>query len=137
MPTHDCLGPDQLNHVKQIRPEPDHPDQQEPIDAAQPNPPGRLSQCNVQLVTKKQILDFKSAAGLEQVGDKRCEPISIGNIAFNDAIILPCGANPDRMKFSKGTGALTVAKHRRRLLDGGFIVHTEPRQTFVLYLRRT
>jgi hypothetical protein len=73
MPAQDRLGPHHLHRIEQIRPKPNHPNQQDPIDAAQPKPPRRLSQCNVQLVTKKQILNFKPAAGLEQVGDKRCE----------------------------------------------------------------
>src|SRR5450759_4707126 len=33
----------------------------------------------------------------------------IANIAFNDAMILPCNANPSRIEFSEGTRQLSIA----------------------------
>jgi hypothetical protein len=49
-------------------------------------------------MTEKQILGFKPAPRLEQVGDvpSACR---IANIALKDAMILPYDANPGRMKF--------------------------------------
>jgi hypothetical protein len=47
------------------RPEPSHPYEQRAIAAAKAKPRWRLPQCDVELMTEKQILSFKPAPRLE------------------------------------------------------------------------
>ena len=67
-----------LNHLgrtEQARPEPGHPYQQRPVTAAQSKTRRCLPPSDVELLTEKQILGFKPAPRLEQVGDDHSERV--------------------------------------------------------------
>jgi hypothetical protein len=48
---------------------------------------------------KKEILDFKPAPRLEQIGDKRSSRWSMASIAADDVLTLPQRANPPGWNF--------------------------------------
>jgi hypothetical protein len=55
---------------QQTWPEPRHPDHQGPVTPPQPQTLRRSSQDNVELMTQKEVLNFKPAPRLEQIADK-------------------------------------------------------------------
>jgi hypothetical protein len=55
---------------QQAWPEPRHPHHQCPVTPPQPQALWRSSQDNVELMTQKEVLNFKPAPRLEQIGDK-------------------------------------------------------------------
>jgi hypothetical protein len=71
MPPRDRVRLNDAGQTEQTWPEPSHPYQQRPVARAQPQTLWCALQGNIQLMPKKEILDFKPAARLEQVGDKR------------------------------------------------------------------
>ena len=75
MPPKDGLRLNDLDRTEQTRPEPRHQYEQGPVTAAQSKTRGRPPQGNVELMTEKQILGFKPAPRLEQVGDEHSERV--------------------------------------------------------------
>jgi hypothetical protein len=75
MPAQDRIGLNHLGRTKQAGPQPNQPNHKRPITAAQPKTRRRTPQCDIQLMTEEQILGFKPAARLEQVGDQHSEQI--------------------------------------------------------------
>ena len=75
MPTKDGLWLNHLGHAEQARPEPGHPYQQRPVTAAQSKTRRRTPQGDAELMTEKQVLGFKLAPRLEQVGDAHSERV--------------------------------------------------------------
>src|ERR1019366_7432215 len=73
MPPKDGLGLTHWAHAEQPRPEPGHQYQQPPVTAAQPKTRRGPPQSDVELMTEKQILDFKPQPRLEHVGDEHSE----------------------------------------------------------------
>jgi hypothetical protein len=73
MPPQDGLRLNYLGHSEQARPEPCHPYEQRTITAAKSNTRWCPPQRNVELMAKKQILCFKPASRLEQIGDEHAE----------------------------------------------------------------
>jgi hypothetical protein len=56
-------------------PELRHPYQQRPVTAAQSRTKRRMPQGDAELMTEKQVLGFKPASRLEQVGDEHSERV--------------------------------------------------------------
>jgi hypothetical protein len=75
MPPHDSLRLNYLDHSVQVRPELGHPYKQRAITAMQSKTRWCPPQSDVELMTEKQILGFKSAPRLEQVGYKHSERV--------------------------------------------------------------
>src|SRR2546430_10752454 len=74
-----------------------------PVTPPQPQTLRRSSQDNVELMTQKEVLNFKPAPRLEQIGDK-CSNQMIANIALDDGLILPHSANPTGSNFRERQG---------------------------------
>jgi hypothetical protein len=64
----------------------------------------RTPQGDAELMTEKQVLGFKPAPRLEQIGDEHSERVQDRKPRSNDAMILRHDANLRRMKFSERTG---------------------------------
>jgi len=64
-----------LRRTKQARPEPGQPHHQRPVTVAQSKARRRTPQGDAELMTKEQVLGFKSARRLEEVDDEYCERI--------------------------------------------------------------
>jgi len=75
VPTRNRLRLDHLHPAKKARPELGHPYKQDPIATAKPETRWRTPKSDVELMTKKQVLSFKPAARLEQVGDEHSERV--------------------------------------------------------------
>ena len=73
MPPQDSLRLNYLGHSEQVRPEPGHPYEQGAITAAKSKTRRCPLQSDGELMTEKQILGFKPAPRLEQVGDEYSE----------------------------------------------------------------
>src|SRR5262249_50905411 len=73
MPAKDSLRLNDVRRTEQARPEPGQPDQQGPITAAQSKTRWRTPQGDTELMTKKQVLDFKPSPRLEQVDAEHSE----------------------------------------------------------------
>jgi hypothetical protein len=58
------------SYPDQAWPEPGHPDHKKPVAVAQAGPT-RMPEGNIELMSKKEILDLKPASRLEQVSEKR------------------------------------------------------------------
>jgi hypothetical protein len=69
------VGLNDAGQTEQAWPEPSHPCQQCPVTPTQPQTVRCTPQGNVELMPKKEILDFKPAPRLEQIGDKRPKQI--------------------------------------------------------------
>jgi hypothetical protein len=69
MPPQDRGGLNDSSQTEQARPQPGHPNQQRAITAPQPETWRSMPQGNVELMTEKQVLRFKPAPRLEQIGD--------------------------------------------------------------------
>jgi hypothetical protein len=63
------------SQTQQAWPEPRYPHHQGPVTPPQPQTLRRSSQDNVELVTQKEVLNFKPASRLEQIGDKCSEQV--------------------------------------------------------------
>ena len=81
---------------------------QSPVTAAQPKMRRRTPQGDAELMTKKQVLGFKPAPRLEQVGDEHSERVHDREHRSGHAMILPYDAKPGRMRFSERTMIQTV-----------------------------
>jgi hypothetical protein len=115
----DRLGLNHLGHTKQIGPKPNQRNHQRPVTAAQLETRRRPPQCDIQLMTKKQVLGFKPHTRLEHI-NQHSEICGIASIVLNDAMILPRNANPmpDRIfgkdrpcRLSAPTRCKEVARH--------------------------
>ena len=73
MPPQDRVRLDDAGQTEQAWPEPRHPDHQDPVTPTQPQTVWSPPQGNIELMPEKEILDFKLAPRLEQVGDKRAK----------------------------------------------------------------
>jgi hypothetical protein len=104
MPPKDGLRLNHLGRAEQAWPEPGHPYQQRPITAVQSKTRRRTPQGDAELMTEKQVLRFKPAPRLEEVGDAHSERVHDRKHQSNDAMILPHDANRRRIKFSERTG---------------------------------
>jgi hypothetical protein len=69
MPPQNCVRLNHASQTKQAWPEPRHPYQEHPVTTTQPHTLRSTPQGNIELMPKKEILDFKPAPRLEQVGD--------------------------------------------------------------------
>jgi hypothetical protein len=105
MPPKDGLRLNHPGRAEQAWPEPGHPYQQRPITAVQSNTRRRTPQGDAELMTEKQVLGFKPAPRLEQIGDEHSERVQDRKHRSNDAMILRHDANLRRMKFSERTGS--------------------------------
>jgi hypothetical protein len=70
MPSQDGIGLNNLSQTEQAWPEPRHPHQQDPITPPQPEMSWCSPQGDVELMPQKEVLNFKPAPRLEQIGDK-------------------------------------------------------------------
>ena len=73
MPPQDSFRLNYLGHAGEVGPESGHPYEQCAITAAQSKTRWHLPQCNIELMTEKQILGFKPTSRLEQVDDDHSE----------------------------------------------------------------
>jgi hypothetical protein len=71
MPPQDRVRLHNPGQTEQAWPEPGHPCQQCPVTTTQPQTLRCTPQCDVELVSKKEILGLKPALRLEQIDDKR------------------------------------------------------------------
>ena len=69
MPPQDRVRLNNSGQTEQAWPEPGHPHQQRPVTTPQPQTLWCSPQGNIELMPKKEVLDFKPAPRLEQVGD--------------------------------------------------------------------
>src|SRR5262245_3482678 len=70
MPPQNRVRLNDAGQNQQAWPEPRHPYQQRPVTPTQSQMVRCAPQCNIELMPKKEVLDFKPARRLEQVGDK-------------------------------------------------------------------
>jgi hypothetical protein len=70
MPPQDRVRPNDTGQTEQAWPEPSHPYQNRPVTPTQPQTMRRTPQGNIELMPKKEILDFKPARRLEPVDDE-------------------------------------------------------------------
>ena len=75
MPTQDGLRLNHLSHTKQVRPKLGHPYEQCAVTTAEPKTRWRLPQRDIELMSEKQVLGFKSPPRLEHIGDKHSERV--------------------------------------------------------------
>ena len=94
---------------QQVWPEPRHPNHQGPVTPPQPQALRRSPQGNIELMTQKEVLNFKPASRLEQIRDK-------SQTRIDDALILRHRANLGWIEFSGMTG---VGRHWRPQDIGG------------------
>jgi hypothetical protein len=73
MPAKDRLRLNDMGYIEQMGPNPRHPHQYRPITAMQAQTRRCSPQGNVELLTEKQVFDFKPAQRLEHIGDKHSE----------------------------------------------------------------
>jgi len=78
MPPQDRGRLNDVGQTEQAWPEPSHQHQQCPVTPSQPQTVWSTPQGNIQLVPKKEVLDFKPTPRREQVGDKRPKQIEDG-----------------------------------------------------------
>jgi len=71
MPPQDRVGLNDAGQAEQAWPEPSHPDQQCPVTPAEPQTVRCTPQGNIELMSEKEVLDFKPAPRPKQVSDKR------------------------------------------------------------------
>ena len=69
MPSQDGIGLNNLSQTEQAWPEPRHPHQQDPVTPPQPETSWCSPQGDVELMPQKEVLNFKPAPRLEQIGD--------------------------------------------------------------------
>jgi hypothetical protein len=62
-----------LNNSKQARPKLGHQNEKKAVAVPEPEPRLCATQSDIELMPKKQILGFKSAARLEQAANEQCE----------------------------------------------------------------
>ena len=75
MPPKDGLRLNNAGRTEQAWPELGHPYQQRPVTAAQSDMRSRTPQGDTELMTEKQILGFKPASRLEQIGEIRSKQV--------------------------------------------------------------
>jgi hypothetical protein len=78
MPPQNGVGLNHAGQPEQARPQPRHPDDQDPVTITQPRARGCAPKRNVELVTKKKVLDFKLTPRLEEAGDECPEQMEDG-----------------------------------------------------------
>ncbi|MGH9548294.1 MAG: hypothetical protein ACRD3W_02925 [Terriglobales bacterium] len=71
MPPQDRVRLNDAGQIEQAWPEPCRPHQQRSVTPTQPQTVRCTPQGNIELMPKKEIIDFKPAPRLEQIGDKR------------------------------------------------------------------
>jgi hypothetical protein len=79
MPSQDGLRLHDLGYIEQTGPNPRHPYQPRSVITAQPQTMRRSSQCNVELMTEKQVLGLETPSRLEYVGDEHREQVQDRN----------------------------------------------------------
>jgi hypothetical protein len=70
MPPQDGGGLHNSSQTQQTWPAPRHPDHQGPITSSQPPALRRSPQGNIELMTQKEVLNFKPTSRLEQIRQK-------------------------------------------------------------------
>ena len=78
MPPRDRVRLNDAGQIEQAWPDSGHPHYQGAITAMQPQTVWCTPQGNIELMPKKEVLDFKPAPRLEQVGDKRPKQMEHG-----------------------------------------------------------
>ncbi len=73
MPPQDRRRLNNLGHTEQARPQPRHPHQQCAVAAPQRQTCRTVPQCNIELMTQKEVLCFKPTRRLKQIDDKYCK----------------------------------------------------------------
>jgi hypothetical protein len=100
MPAQDRVGLNDAGQTEQAWPEPSHPYQQCPVTPTQSQTVRWTPQGNIELMPKKEILDFKPASRLEQVGDKRPKQMEHGKHRGGWCPDSPSTRESARMEFS-------------------------------------
>jgi hypothetical protein len=75
MPPQDGRRLNNSGQTDQGRPHSSHPNHQGPVTCPQPETWRGPPQRNIELMTQKEVLDFKPATRLEQIGYKRCKQV--------------------------------------------------------------
>jgi hypothetical protein len=75
MPPQDRVGLNDARQTEQAWPEPSHPYQQRPVTPTHSQTVRCTPQGNIELMTKKEILDLKPPRQLEYVGDEHHEQV--------------------------------------------------------------
>jgi hypothetical protein len=78
MPPQDRVRPNDAGQTEQAGPEPSHQRDQGPVTATQSRTMRCTSKSDIQLMPKKDILDFKPVWRLAQSGDKRRKQMEDG-----------------------------------------------------------
>ena len=99
MPPQNGLWLNHLDRTNKTRPEPDHPYEQREIAAAQSKTRSCPPQSDGKLMAEKQILSFKPAPRLEQVGDKHSERVQDckHRSQWCEDSVLQCESGPDEI----------------------------------------
>ena len=71
MPPQDRVRLNDVGQTMQAWPEPSHPHHQDPVTPTKAETLRCTPQGNIELMSKKKVLDFKPAPRLEQIDDKR------------------------------------------------------------------
>src|SRR4030088_758871 len=114
MPPQDRGRFNDTGQTEQARPQPARPSQQRAITGPQPQTWRSVPQGDVQLMTEKQVLGFKPASRLEQIGEIRSKQVGDREHRMDDALILTYCANPAGSNFrerqDKGQALASVFK---------------------------
>src|SRR5215467_1528882 len=104
MPAKDGLRLNDMRGTEQARPEPGQPHYQCRVTAAQSKARRRTPQGDAELMTKEQVLDFKSARRLEEVDDGHCERMQEREHRPRSCDDSTRQCDSYRMRFSERTG---------------------------------
>jgi hypothetical protein len=102
MPSQDGLRLNYLGRIEQTGPNSRHPYQQRPVTAVQPQTRRRSPQCDVELMTEKQVLGLSRQRDLNMSAANVTSKCRIARIEPDDAMILAHIANLDGSPFRKG-----------------------------------
>jgi len=75
MPPQDRVRPNDAGQTEQARPPSGHPNHQGTVTCPKPDTLWGLPQGDVEPMTQKEVLDFKPAWWLEQIGYEGCKPV--------------------------------------------------------------
>ena len=132
MPPQDSVWLNNSGQTEQGWPEPGHLYQQRPFTMPQPEMPRCPPQSDVELMTKKEVLNFKPVPRLEQVGDIRSKQVDDHKHCIGWCADSALPRESGRMEFSEITTARNGPERPIKrdfsgcVRPGGCAAHTAP-----------